>query len=148
VYSWRGMFGLFNPRRRLQDLLARLELSKELNRLYRDAPGAAYLFARALVDARPLLDDESQSRRKKIRTVSAEIAQIEATRSDRADAGVSILALCFLKALLAAKEPIGYRFILESASMANGTGNSSPVTDFPRTMRPVARYWLSEVIAA
>ncbi|MGA8689696.1 MAG: hypothetical protein WB662_07260 [Methyloceanibacter sp.] len=110
------MFGLFNPRRRLQDLLARLELSKELNRLYRDAPGAAYLFARALVDARPLLDDESQSRRKKIRTVSAEIAQIEATRSDRADAGVSILALCFLKALLAAKEPIGYRFILEEVS--------------------------------
>ena len=113
---WPEMFGLFNPRRRLQDLLARLELSKELNRLCRDAPGATYLFARTLLNARPLLDDENRSRRKKIKALGAEMTQIEATRSDLADAGVSILALSFLQTLLAAKEPIGYRFIYEEIS--------------------------------
>ena len=60
------------------------------------APGAAYLFARTLVNVRPLLDDPTMSNTRKIEAIQAEIDG----HDSRADAGISVLAMKSAQRLL------------------------------------------------
>lgn len=67
------MFGLFKNRFRWREISAGAEIGAAFEPLHRDAPGAAYLFARTLVNARPLLDDLTLSAKQKVEAIQAEI---------------------------------------------------------------------------
>ena len=101
------MFGFFKRRRVARiarGMVAGVDIAAAFECLRREAPAAAYFFARTLVNSRPLLDDTTKTRREKIRTMEAEMAYLQASRGERADGGISILALQFLRALLAAQQ--------------------------------------------
>ena len=100
------MLGFFKRRRVARvgrGMIAGAELAAAFELLRLAAPAAAYLFARTLVNARPLLDDKTMTWREKIRTLDAEIAHLKAD-GERADGGISILALRFIQTLFAAMQ--------------------------------------------
>jgi hypothetical protein len=99
-----AMFGFFRRRLLARGMIAGSHIGAGFECLRREAPAAAYLFARTLVNSRPLLDDETKTQREKISTIDAEIAHLQASRGDRADGGVSILALRFIQTLLVAQQ--------------------------------------------
>jgi hypothetical protein len=97
------MFDLFRKRRRERAIIAGAELAASFEALRLAVPAAAYLFARTLVNARPLLDDETMTLREKIDVIDAETEQLKAD-GERADAGISILAMRFIQVLLAEEQ--------------------------------------------
>jgi hypothetical protein len=97
------MFGLFKMRDRERDLAAGAEIAASFELLRREAPGAAYLFARTLANARALVDHPSMSNRQKITAIQAEMYAIN-EEARNADAGIGELAQRFIERLLGVAE--------------------------------------------
>lgn len=89
------MFGIFKNKARQHGIAAGVQIAAAFELLRREAPAAAYLFARTLFNARPLLEDESKSNDEKIRALNIEIKESSATSGT--DAGVPGLAIRFLQ---------------------------------------------------
>ena len=91
-----------NRKRGEGELIVGAHIAAAFELLRREAPGAAYLFARTLVNVRPLVDDATMSTQQKIAAIQAEIDQ--SAEASRADAGIAVLAMKFTQRLLAVAE--------------------------------------------
>jgi hypothetical protein len=78
---------------REQATVASAKIAAAFELLRNDAPAAAYLFARTLVNARPLLKDDTRSRVEKIVLLQKEIENARGLSA--ADAGLSMLGMEF-----------------------------------------------------
>lgn len=96
------MFGLLKNGKREQEFAAGVRVAAAFELLLRDAPGAAYLFARTLVNARPFIEDSTIPSSRKIEAIQAQID--EPTKASGADAGLGVLAMKFIRHLLEVAE--------------------------------------------
>jgi len=97
------MLGLVERTRRdRRRLKAAVDLIVAFERMRRHAPAAAYLFGRTLHEARASLLDDHSPREEKIALVESEIARA-APAGAAPDAGLSLLALRLVRALLIAQ---------------------------------------------
>ena len=90
------MFGRFKNRNREREITAGAQIAAAFELLRREAPGAAYLFARTLVNVRPLLDNPTMSNPRKIEAIRAEINACK--KANQADGGIAVLAMKFVQA--------------------------------------------------
>jgi hypothetical protein len=87
------IFG-FGRKKSAGDFLAAAGIYQAFERLQRDCPGAGYIFARAITNARPLLGAGMSDHR---RRAEIDRAIKAATPHSRADGGMSLLALQVLQ---------------------------------------------------
>jgi hypothetical protein len=125
------MFGLFKKRNREREHAAGAQIAASFELLRREAPGAAYLFARTLANARSLVDDPTMSHLQKIAAIQAEI---DATNDEarNADAGIGELAQRFIQRLLDVEK----RDVIASYGHSLAFGNIARVGEQYRAIEP------------
>jgi hypothetical protein len=79
------------------------KIAVAFERLRQVAPGAAYLFARTLANARSFVDDQTVPKSRKIEAIQAQISADAAAKNP--DAGIPNLAMTFIRRLLEAEGP-------------------------------------------
>jgi hypothetical protein len=82
--------------------IASSEIAAAFELLRREAPAAAFLFARTLVNGRALVEDETKPRSEKIVILQTEIEKTKELAG--VDAGLCVLGMEFMQILLAAEE--------------------------------------------
>jgi hypothetical protein len=122
------MFSRIRDRNRERAFGAGAQIAAEFELLRSDAPGAAYLFARTLVNYRPLVDDPATSSPQKIEAIEAHIAASDY----RGDDGICVLAMKFTRHLIDVQE----RDIIASYGYSMAFGEIAKAGEQYRDVQP------------